>query len=349
MKRRTSRNIGRWVAISVVVAAGMVGIAVAAIPDGNTIWMCRTNTTGAVKIIDTAVTPNCATGETKLAVTSWKFRGAYLSSTAYNVGDVVFFRNSSYVATGGANGVTKPTNLQPPTTAAVWGLVSQGSNYRGVYAPAQASTYLAGDLVQYLGTTYVATTTPGAALPTDTTRWAVVATKGANGANGAEGATGVKGDTGATGVKGDTGATGANGAVGVTGATGAQGGQGDTGANGGQGDTGVTGATGAQGPQGATGSIGATGATGVQGDTGSTGAQGGQGDTGATGGQGDTGVTGGQGDTGAQGVQGGQGDTGATGGQGDTGVTGATGAQGPQGETGSIGATGATGVQGDTG
>lgn len=93
--------------------------------------------------------------------------------------------------------------------------------------------YAVGDSVDYLGSSYVMHTNAAAGvLPTDTTKWQVLANKGATGATGATGAagaagaTGAAGSTGATGAAGSTGATGAAGSTGATGATGATGPQG---------------------------------------------------------------------------------------------------------------------------
>lgn len=193
------------------------------------------------------------------------------------------------------------------------------------------------DIVTQGGNTYSckASHTSGASF--DSTKWVMIAQKGATGA------------TGLQGPKGDTGAVGAQGPKGDTGATGIQGPKGDTGA------------AGPQGPKGDTGAKGATGATGtslrMKGEwaastayvnnaqyvdivtyggnmyackTSHTAAstfnsanwylmaqKGAKGDTGAQGPKGDTGATGPQGLKGTTGAQGPKGDTGPAGKDGD--------------------------------
>jgi hypothetical protein len=117
-----------------------------------------------------------------------------------------------------------------------------------------ATAYAIDDAVEYNGSSYRcwdAHTSSGSDEPGVggfwTTRWKILAAKGATGATGAQGIQGIQGVTGNTGPQGPTGPQGS------TGATGSQGIQGI------QGDPGATGATGA------TGSTGATGATGVAG------------------------------------------------------------------------------------
>lgn len=94
--------------------------------------------------------------------------------------------------------------------------------HKGAYG--SGTVYEFFDCVTYNGSSYVCTASggsPAGTLPTDTSKWALIAQKGNTGATGATGAKGDKGDTG------DTGPTGARGA---TGATGPQGAKGDTGA-----------------------------------------------------------------------------------------------------------------------
>ena len=141
MKRRTRRSIGRWIALTAVVLASTAGIAIAAIPNGNTINACRNNTTFAVRIIDKDLAQACSTSETALAWTSWKYRGAYAATTAYNIADVVYYRSSSYLVTG----ATKPPAGTVPTNATYWSLVAQGSNYRGLWVSTASPAYQIGD------------------------------------------------------------------------------------------------------------------------------------------------------------------------------------------------------------
>lgn len=186
-----------------------------------------------------------------------------------------------------------------------------GLTPRGTYDA--GTDYVVGDSVDYNGSSYVLYVDAGAGtLPTDTTKWQVLANKGAAGV------------TGATGPTGAVGSTGPQGAMGATGP---------------QGIAGIDGSDGDFGPQGATGPAGQTGATGP---AGATGAQGADGTAGATGATGPAGSQGPQGATGPTGTNGSQGATGATG----AGTAGATGATGPAGTTGATGAVGATGPAG---
>lgn len=234
------------------------------------------------------------------------------------------------------------------------------------------TAYTIGDIVDYLGSSYVCISNSTNNTPPNNTYWALLSNKGDTGSTGAKGDTG---STGSTGAKGDTGNTGAKGDTGSTGA------KGDTGS---KGDTGNTGSTGAKGDTGSKGDTGNTGTTGAKGDTGNTGSTGAKGDTGT---KGDTGIAGagvnwrGAWDSGTtyaedDGVSYNQssyiskagsnlnnlptnatywdpwvakGDTGSTGAKGDTGNTGSTGAKGDTGNTGATGDTGNTGAKGDTG
>ena len=117
------------------------------------------------------------------------------------------------------------------------GLVPKGA-YNG------ATDYAVGDTVDYLGSSYVMHVDAAAGtLPTDTTKWQVLAEKGDKGdtgLTGPTGATGPQGIQGIQGVQGDPGATGPTGATGSTGATGPAGADGTDGAFAGRTITGTT-------------------------------------------------------------------------------------------------------------
>ena len=120
---------------------------------------------------------------------------------------------------------------------------------RGAYD--NATDYAVGDSVDYLGSSYVMyVNAASGVLPTDTTKWQVLANKGVTGSTGATGSAGSTGATGAQGIQGVAGNDGATGSAGATGATGA------TGSAGATGDTGSTGATGSQGVAGNDGTNG---------------------------------------------------------------------------------------------
>lgn len=186
--------------------------------------------------------------------------------------------------------------------------------HKGTYGAGTAYEFF--DCATYNGSSYVCTAdagSPAGTLPTDTSKWALLAQKGDTGAKGATGATGSqgpkgdKGDTGAAGAKGATGAKGvsfvvkgawASGTAYVNNTT-----QIDVVTYNGSSyacktshtasssilPTNTTywtliaqkGATGAKGDKGDTGATGPAGATGAKGETGATGAQGPKGDTGA--------------------------------------------------------------------
>jgi len=158
------------------------------------------------------------------------FKGAWVDSAAYSIGDAVAESGSSYVA------LLANTGVDPATDVA-------GSGGHWAVLANQGVTGATG-----------LTGAPGPQGPT-----------GLTGATGPQGPTGLTGATGPQGPTGLTGATGPQGPTGLTGATGPQGPTGLTGATGPQGPTGLTGATGPQGPIGSTGADGAAGATGPQG------------------------------------------------------------------------------------
>jgi len=189
--------------------------------------------------------------------------------------------------------------------------------HKGTYGAGTAYEFF--DCATYNGSSYVCTAdagSPAGTLPTDTSKWALLAQKGDTGAKGATGATGSQGPKG---DKGDTGATGAAGAKGATGAKGVSFVVKGAWASGTAYVNNTTqidvvtyngssyacktshtasssilptnttywtliaqkGATGAKGDKGDTGATGPAGATGAKGATGATGAQGPKGDTGA--------------------------------------------------------------------
>jgi YVTN family beta-propeller protein len=156
------------------------GIAIADVPDGNTVFACENNSTHAVRIIDKTNTA-CVAGETQYSWSVWKWRGAYNTATQYNAGDVVFYRASSYVV------IVKPaTPNVPPTNTTDWALLDQGVNWKGAWSSVTA--FLPGDAVSYLGASYLATLASTNKVPSSNpTYWAVLAAKGATGATGPQG------------------------------------------------------------------------------------------------------------------------------------------------------------------
>jgi len=77
-------------------------------------------------------------------------------------------------------------------------IITGGLVPRGAYD--NATDYAVGDSVDYLGSSYVMyVNAASGVLPTDTTKWQVLANKGTTGATGATGSTGSAGATGSTG------------------------------------------------------------------------------------------------------------------------------------------------------
>ncbi len=189
-----------------------------------------------------------------------------------------YFKNipvgSTVVVTGYLKGIPV---FGPAPTGVVAGVTGGGFTFRGAFA--SLTSYNAGDVVTYDGSTYEA---PAAFVSTtvfNVANWSIWAVHGAVGPTGPAGATGPQGPAG-------SGTGSGSGTTGATGATGPQGPKGDTGAQGMQGIPGPTGATGATGPAGSgtgSGSVGATGATGPQGPQGVPGTAGAAGAPGAAG------------------------------------------------------------------
>ena len=152
------------------------GIAIADVPDGNTINGCRSTTSFVLRVIDKSAGQTCAAGETAISWTSWRWRGTYGATTSYNTADVVFYGGSSYLV------VAKPPSAGvPPTNLTYWRLIASkgapGINWRGPWS--NAVSYAIGDGVSYSGTSYRAKATPPVgALPTNPTYWEVIAAEG---------------------------------------------------------------------------------------------------------------------------------------------------------------------------
>lgn len=113
-----------------------------------------------------------------------------------------------------------------------------------------STSYLPRNVVAYNGSSYMNTVASTNILPTDTSKWQLIATQGIQGVPGVQGIQGIQGNTGASGAKGD------QGIQGVKGDTGTKGDKGDTGLKGDKGDTGSQGIQGAQGIKGEKGDAG---------------------------------------------------------------------------------------------
>ena len=85
-----------WVVVAALFCAVLFGstiaeaVSPAGVPDGNTFKGCRKITTGALRIIDPSQRQKCTSAEKPLSWTTWKWRGAWLSTAAYFPGDLVY-------------------------------------------------------------------------------------------------------------------------------------------------------------------------------------------------------------------------------------------------------------------
>lgn len=134
-------------------------------------------------------------------------KGTWSSLTAYTVGDIVDLASSSYIC------IANNTNHTPPN-GTYWAILAKGIVPMGAYD--NSTDYNVGEYVSYLGSSYImyVNATPGT-LPTDTTKWQIVASKGDAGSTGAKGDKGDQGDPGNDGADGADGADGTDGEDGV--------------------------------------------------------------------------------------------------------------------------------------
>ena len=117
---RRRRTTPRWAIASglftfVVLGAGL---AVAVVPNGNTFNACRNKTTFAIRVIDKSAAQACTANETAMSWRTWKWRGAWQTTTAYVIGDAVRFGGQSYTA------VANSTNKPPATNPGSWSLLA---------------------------------------------------------------------------------------------------------------------------------------------------------------------------------------------------------------------------------
>lgn len=187
------------------------------------------------------------------------------------------------VGAQGPTGPIGPTGAQGFGDTGPTGATGPGFNWYGAWS--LTTSYVIGDTVEYVGSTYYCiapNTATEVITPEDLNYWSLVSAKGNDGATGPTGPAGedsiIAGPMGPTGLDGPTGPAGDTGATGATGPMGPTGLMGPTGAAGANGNDGLDGATGPEGlqgfdgPTGPTGSVGPTGPTGPQGEVGPTGA-----------------------------------------------------------------------------
>ncbi len=116
-RRRSTR---RWAVVATVFAFTVLGagIALADIPDGNTVNVCRDKTTFVIRVVDSSKGQTCTSSETAFSWSSLRWRGAWKSTTAYVIGDSVSTGGQSYIA------VAASTNKAPATNTADWNLMA---------------------------------------------------------------------------------------------------------------------------------------------------------------------------------------------------------------------------------
>jgi hypothetical protein len=152
------------------------------------------------------------------------YRGTYVSTTSYALGDVVLWQGSSYTSLSNNNLGNTPSNV-----SGSWGVLSSqgaaGANgatgllYQGSYS--SSMIYGVNDSVTFQGSSYISLQagnvghTPGLSVM----QWAVLAQAGAAGATGTAGAAGAQGVAGPAGPAGPTGPVGATGSAGAVGMT----------------------------------------------------------------------------------------------------------------------------------
>jgi hypothetical protein len=148
--------------------------------------------------------PTGATGLTGAAGVRW--RGNWDPDLSYATNDGVYYNGSSYIrlSPGGINSNTPDTDPSRWSLLALKGTdgVSPSAlwNWKGTWV--NTSTYLHGDLVEYLGSTYYATVdiSAGTVPSTGGSVWDLVAQKGVAGATGAQGIAGPTGPIGPAGL-----------------------------------------------------------------------------------------------------------------------------------------------------
>lgn len=100
-----------------------------------------------------------------LMVEGFTFEGVYAAENTYQIGDVVSYGGSVYIA-------TTLTQGNEPTNTAYWSTFVDGIQWEGTYN--NATAYQENDVVVYGGSTYIATQDTTGNVPTNTTYWDVL-------------------------------------------------------------------------------------------------------------------------------------------------------------------------------
>lgn len=131
---------------------------------GGDTYIAKTETTGIAP-----TTSN--TTQWSTFTTGVNYRGAYVTSTQYNAGDIVNLGGNNYIA------LTTTTNIAPtPANTTQWSTFTTGINYRGAYN--NSTTYNSGDSVYYSNSTYIlisTNATVGIIPPGNTSQWSIIA------------------------------------------------------------------------------------------------------------------------------------------------------------------------------
>jgi hypothetical protein len=110
-----------------------------------------------------------------VVTTGYKPTGTYSHGTSYKTGDVINYGGNSYVANTNHSSQYPAVQATGAVNSSYWDLVSTGFKFQGSYAP--GTTYLIGEVVRYVGSSYVQKkdrqqgVTPG----TDATVWETLA------------------------------------------------------------------------------------------------------------------------------------------------------------------------------
>lgn len=110
-----------------------------------------------------------------VVTTGYKPTGTFSYGTAYKTGDVVNYGGNSYVANANHSNQYPAVQATGAVNSSYWNLVSTGLKFQGAYS--SGTTYLIGEVVRYVGTSYVQKKdrqqgiTPG----TDASVWETVA------------------------------------------------------------------------------------------------------------------------------------------------------------------------------
>lgn len=112
-----------------------------------------------------------------------KYNGEFNHERAYQLGDVVYYRGSSYISRVNDNTTSPPSSCNNNEGGEKWGLLARqgsGFNFKGKWNCEKK--YITGDLVVYKGTTYICLTDCGCSSSnpseSDAEKWSVFASAG---------------------------------------------------------------------------------------------------------------------------------------------------------------------------